>query len=429
MVVRTDLLNAYRAGIDAVNGANAVSRWLAANPLTGPVAMVALGKAAPAMAEGAMATLGPAVKRGLVVCPEGHANMPARADIEVLESAHPVPDRRSVAAGEALVDFVAGLGAGERLLVLLSGGTSSLVELPVAGVDIDALASLNQRLLADGYDIETINAARKSLSRIKGGRLASWLDGRPATVLAISDVPGNALHVIGSGLLHPDPAPRSLPAALESRLQALRGSAANPPPRPGAAALSGVEAHVVADNATALRAATGSLSAAGYRVISPGPFLTGDVSALGPRLAQAMATSPPDIDVLAWGGEPTVRLPASPGRGGRMHALAAEMALALMDCPNWALVAAGTDGLDGNSGHAGALLDADMARALGPAVLRRALRDADTAACLESAGAVIDTGPTGTNVMDLVLATAIASRRASGDHTSHAVTGGHRALP
>lgn len=407
MGVRTDLLNAYRAGIDAVNGANAVSRWLVANPLTGPVAMVALGKAASAMAEGAMATLGPAVKRGLVVCPEGYADMPASPDIEVLESAHPVPDRRSVVAGEALVDFVAGLGAGERLLVLLSGGTSSLVELPVAGVDIDALASLNQRLLADGYDIETINAARKSLSRIKGGRLGAWLDGRPATVLAISDVPGNALHVIGSGLLHPDPAARSLPAALESTLQAIRGRAANPLPE--AAALAGIEAHVVADNAAALQAAAGSLSAAGYRVNCPGPFLTGDVSALGPHLAQAMATSPADTDILAWGGEPTVRLPASPGRGGRMHALAAEMALALMDYPEWALLAAGTDGLDGNSGHAGALLDADTARALGPAVLRRALREADTAACLASAGASIDTGPTGTNVMDLVLATAIAS--------------------
>ncbi|MBA1149376.1 DUF4147 domain-containing protein, partial [Ectothiorhodospiraceae bacterium WFHF3C12] len=323
MALTDDLLAAYRAALRAVDGAVAVDRALRCRPVPGEaIAILAVGKAAAAMSRGALGVLGERVSRGLVVCPRGYAGDLDAENIRVLESSHPVPDASSVVAGEAATAFMAALRPGEHLLVLISGGTSSLLELPVAGVSVEALSALNGQLLAEGYDIATMNGVRKALSRIKGGRLGRWLDGRPATLLAISDVPGNALHVIGSGPLHPDPEPGRLPPELARRVRDLAGGRPNPAPKPNDPCLAGVESHVVADNDTALTAAARQLREAGYRVDCPGPFLTGEVGDVAGHLAGVLTGPSAGDAVLVWGGEPTVQLPDRPGRGGRMHALA-----------------------------------------------------------------------------------------------------------
>lgn len=409
MSVRADLLAAYRAGIAAVDGRRAVAEHLKARPLSaGAVSVVALGKAAAGMLQGALEVLGPRTERALVVTREGYgAGLPTDPRIRLMESAHPLPDERSIAAGRALVEFIGGLPRDRQLLVLISGGASSLVELPVAGLDAGGLAAINRRLLAEGHDIGTINSVRKALSRIKGGRLARWISPRPTRVLAISDVPGNDPATIGSGLLAADGGARTVPESLRPLL-APYAALAEPAPTPGDPVLARIETDIVADNACARRAAADCLQQRGYAVECSNVFLDGDVETVADTVVRRLGPGA-DGRAVVWGGEPTVRLPENPGRGGRMQALAATVAWRLRGVGGWALCAAGTDGADGATEHAGAMVDGGTARRAHPHALDACCAEADTAACLEQAGDVVDTGPTGTNVMDLVIGYAPSS--------------------
>ncbi|HEY5718889.1 MAG TPA: glycerate-2-kinase family protein, partial [Gammaproteobacteria bacterium] len=204
---RADLLALYRAALDAVDGRRAVRRHLAAQPPPGgPLHLVAVGKAATSMTLGALDALGPRVVSGLVICKAGGGDPALSADprLRYLDSDHPVPGARSLAAGQALVGYLDAAPDDARFLCLGSGGASSLVELLPAGCDLAWLQRLTDWLLAGGYDIGTMNRVRKAFSRIKGGRLRQWLRGRPALNLLISDVPGDDPAVVGSGLLVPD---------------------------------------------------------------------------------------------------------------------------------------------------------------------------------------------------------------------------------
>jgi len=409
MSVRTDLLDAYRAGVAAVDGRRAVAEHLAGRPLeASAVSVVALGKAAAGMLQGALDALGPRLERALAVTRVGYAGeIPSDHRIQLLESAHPLPDGRSIDAGWAVLRFLEAMPPRQPLLVLISGGTSSLVEVPVPGVDAETLAEVNRRLLAEGYDIATINSVRKALSRIKGGRLARWTRGRPTRVLAISDVPDNDPATIGSGLLSPDTGRRPLPAGLRPLLTRFE-AAIEPAPAPGDPVFVRIETVIVADNARARQAAADCLRGRGYEVELPEVFLDGDVELAAQAVAQRLGGLS-DGKAVIWGGEPTVRLPEHPGRGGRMQALAAGVAWRLRAVDGWALCAAGTDGSDGSTEHAGALVDGGTAQRAKPHALDACCAAADAARCLEQAGDVVDTGPTGTNVMDLVIGRAAAA--------------------
>jgi hydroxypyruvate reductase len=243
------------------------------------------------------------------------------------------------------------------------------------------------------------------LSRIKGGRLAALLEPRPVLCLAISDVPGDDPRVIGSGPLVAD---NSLQAALDTAslppvvAEALRYS----PPAPVAddACFNNVELAIIARLDDAKRAAAEAARGLGYRVRLHPTFIDGDAPAAGARLAHALLAAPAG-EVQVWGGETTLVLPPHPGRGGRNQSLALSAARVLAGRENVWFLSVGTDGSDGPTPDAGALVDGGtIARGeIDGLNASQALAAADAGAFLESSGDLVQTGPTGTNVMDLML--------------------------
>jgi glycerate 2-kinase len=328
------------------------------------------------MALGAFDALGRSLERMLVITKSGAlpAELLALPGVEAYESAHPLPDARSLAAGRRLLDWVQRLPAAVAPLFLISGGASSLVEVLAPGVSLAELEALSARALAAGVPIGELNAQRARLSSLKGGRLAGHLAGRRARALFISDVPHDDPAVIGSGLLGPA-------AEGEDR----------------------IERQIIA---SVDRAMEGVVTAALQRGLSaeraPERF-AGEAVRLAARFTHELLIG--NSQVRVWGGESTVHLPAHPGRGGRNQHLALAAARYLADYPELALLAAGSDGADGPTEAAGGLVDAATCARLARSGLDAAecLRRADSGTALAAAGALVHTGPTGTNVADLVI--------------------------
>lgn len=382
------LLELLHAGLERVDGRRCVREALLAMPPVphdAPVWAAAVGKAACSMALGAADALGPSLERMLVITKGGHltAELLSLPGVETHESAHPVPDERSLAAGQRLLDWVGHLPPAVSPLFLVSGGASSLVEVLEAGVSVAELEQLSARGLAEGIPIGELNARRARVSRIKGGRLAALLAGRAARALFISDVPDDDPAVIGSGLLGPPPAGRDL-----------------------------IERRVVASVAGAME---GVATAALQRDLTvewvPQRF-AGEATRLAARFTHELLIG--NAQVRVWGGESTVNLPAAPGRGGRNQHLALAAARLLPDYPELMLLAAGTDGTDGPTEEAGGLVDAETCARLTLAGLdpNECLSRADAGTALAAAGALVRTGPTGTNVADLVIGLKLPSGRA-----------------
>jgi hydroxypyruvate reductase len=398
---RNQLLQCYQLALNAVSGEEAVARFLHQHPIAERHSLIAIGKAAAAMAKGAERAAGEQLRCGLVITKHGHGN-PAldREKYRQLESSHPIPDESSLQAGDALLDFLAQLPEGEPLLFLLSGGASALAEVLPAGVTAQQLAELNGWLLATGLSIGEMNAIRKRLSGIKGGRLIPYLKGRPCLQLLISDVPGDALAVIGSGPLIADGAPPVSETLLPEWLHQLLSKEATAAP----ALPANITSHIIASNERAREAVEAAVRQLGVSVFEhPGHF-QGDAVVLGAQFCDELLTRPAGI--YLWGGESSVVLPKHPGRGGRNQQLALAAARRLAGQGNLLLLAAGTDGSDGPTEDAGALVDGGTMQrgeweGLNPL---EALESADAGSFLEASGDLIQTGPTGTNVMDLVIA-------------------------
>lgn len=376
---RALLLDWFGAALRAVDARERVRSALAEPACglpadAGRVVVLAVGKAAARMALGAFDALGPRIARALVITTAGHVDdaLRAQARVAVLESAHPVPDARSLAAGARLLEAVSSLAPGELPLLLLSGGASSLVEVPRDGVTLAQIVALNHELLASGAAIGAVNARRRELSAIKGGALVARLQGRAGLALYLSDVPGDDPAVIGSGLAGPAPGDR-------------------------------LRRHVVASIDDAVEAVRAAAAAAGLRVRAARERFAGDAAALGAQFATQLAT--PEVDVIVQGGESTVRLPPAPGRGGRNQQLALAAARVLRGEAGLALLAAGTDGIDGPTDDAGAIVDGDSWQRILDAGLDGdvALARADAGTALEAAGELLHTGATGTNAGDLVI--------------------------
>ena len=399
------LLEVFAAALRAVQGRAVVGQALATRPLHGgSVWICAIGKAAQSMALGACDALGPRVVGGLLITKPGHLDhtAPAALGIESLLGGHPVPDAGSLAAGRRLICALGALPPQTEVLFLISGGASSLVDVPIAGLDLADLRRMNQWLLGSGLPIDAVNRVRKSVSRIKGGGLLGALGDRPARVLAISDVPGDDPGVIGSGLLVPEVglaegvAGLDLPTWLSAWVE--RGLAER-----GPLPTRGPQIELVATLETAKFAAAEAGRRAGLAVRVDSQPVEGDAALAGRRLARALLAGPPGL--LIAGGETTLRLPDAPGRGGRNQHLALAAAIELAGQADAALLSAGTDGTDGPTDDAGALIDGATLERIQDAGLDAAdgLHRADSGTLLEASGDLIRTGPTGTNVMDLIL--------------------------
>lgn len=366
-----------QSGLQAVDGRRCVSHALrTAAPWDTPVWVAAIGKAAFAMAAGAHEALGPAIERTLIITRDAQpAGLPAPAlPCEVLYGAHPLPMDSSLHAGARLLSWVDELPQHVQPLFLISGGASSLVEVLVPGATLAELQELNRAALGQGIAIGEFNARRVRISRIKGGQLAQRLHGRAGRALFISDVPEDDVAVIGSGLM---------------------GPAAAGPDR--------IERRVVASVDTAVAAVAAHGRQLGLTVHAPLRRFDDSAARLAARCAHELSLTPAQLCV--WGGESTIVLPADAGRGGRNQHLALAAARLIAGHADLMLLAVGTDGSDGVTDDAGALVDAETCSRLTLAQLDAdtCLRRADAATALAASGDLVHTGPTGTNVGDLVI--------------------------
>jgi glycerate 2-kinase len=365
-----------QTGLHAVEGRRCVSQALRASaPLAGPVWVAAIGKAALAMAAGAHEALGACVERTLIITRDAvPPGLPVTAAAEVLYGAHPLPDQSSLDAGARLLAWVDELPPAVQPLFLISGGASSLVEVLGAGVTLAQLQDLNRAALAQGLAIGEFNARRIRISRIKGGQLAQRLKGRAGRALFISDVPGDDVAVIGSGIMGPPPA-----------------------------GPDHIQRCVVASVDAAVAAVAARGRELGLVVHAPVRRFADSAARLAARFAHELSLTPAQLCV--WGGESTLALPERPGRGGRNQHLALAAARLIAGHPELMLLAVGTDGSDGVTDDAGALVDAESCSRLTLAQLDAdvCLRAADSATALSASGDLVHTGPTGTNVGDLVI--------------------------
>ncbi|WP_372885300.1 glycerate kinase [Shimia sp.] len=358
-------------GVRAVRGAEAVSKAIRRQQIAAPDRIIAVGKAASAMLEGAQAVYGTAIP-ALVVTKYGHATpLPAaqRDRVRVIEAAHPVPDENTLVAGVEILKEVQHMAPQSHLLMLVSGGASSLAELPEPGLSLAALQHENARLLGDGLDIHAMNARRRELSQIKGGKLLGHFAGARVTTLAISDVEGDSLSVIGSGI---GQAPDNHRFSFDP--------------------------HIVASNRIARTACAARARTLGLAVRGNEETLYADVHELAARLGPELRAAPAGLYI--WGGEPTIQLPPDPGQGGRNQALALALAREISGLYGLTVLVAGSDGTDGPTDAAGGVVNG----ATWTDEAARFQRQADSGRFLDARSALFRSGPTGTNVMDLVVA-------------------------
>jgi glycerate 2-kinase len=372
MSARHTLLALLDAALRAVDGRAAVAAALPRDARLSPV--FAIGKAASSMALGARDVLGAC--ETLVITKDGHVSPELRdaPGVTVLESAHPLPDARSLAAGEKLAHRLQALPDGACPLFLVSGGSSSLVEALQPGVSLEDLRALNELGLAAGWDIAQLNARRARLSRLKGGGVARLLGTRRARALFISDVPADDVDVIGSGLLGRH-----------------HGQ------------FDGIERQVVANVERAVQAVIDAGAARGLALEAGARRFDGDAAGVATHFLDRLRATA--ADGVVWGGESTVRLGARHGRGGRNTHLALAVARLLRPGEPLTVLAAGTDGTDGPTEDAGAIVDSrTVERAeIGGCDVQRAFADFDSGTALEAAGDLVHTGPTGTNVGDILI--------------------------
>jgi len=392
-------------------------------PLRHGVVVIGAGKGAAGLAAGVEDVLGALVVGGVVIVPLGYER--ALTHIDVAFGNHPVPGRESHAATRRLLATLVRYPRA-AVLVVVTGGASSLLVAPADGLTLADERRVGAWLLTSGVDIGGINVVRKHCSAVSGGRLAARLVGRPAAALVISDVPHDDLTAIGSGPTVGDPSTyaealaivagarttRSFPRRVRRHLERGAAGVCAETPKPGTRPARACPTLLVARNATARAAATVWARRAGIRriVTLRRPLVGSPVAAartLAARIRACQDAGRGDFPVLiVAGGETTVRVTVDAGRGGRNQELAAAVAAELAGRPGWALLAAGTDGIDGPTDAAGAFADGTTAvrairsgRALASALARH-----DVYPCLAALGDLFTPGPTGTNVADLTLA-------------------------
>jgi glycerate 2-kinase len=426
------LLSLYQAAIQGADPAEATA--LAVDALKIPrerrVMIFAIGKAAESMAAAAVDALLKSLHSivgGVMVTPDG-ARSPYPTIVSV-KGDHPIPGAASFAAAEKIAEVARGRVATDVVVVLVSGGASSLVAAPLQGQLPDDLVKLYQLLLSSGLDIAAMNTVRKRFSRWGGGRLAQALAPAAVHCLAVSDVPGDDLAVIGSGPCAPDPstakdvlsilekhklAARVAPVYLEYLKNVTRGVTGETP-KARHPAFAHVTSRVVASNRSALERAASAAASLGFRVEIVEDQLIGAAADAGDAVARRLLSASTTRDgagkCILWGGETTVTTGAtsSMSGGGRCQELALAVARVLGEAGERAsrirLLAAGTDGRDGITEAAGAVVDCRTwaSIAASGADPADALQKHESNRALAAANALVPRRRTGTNVMDVAI--------------------------
>ena len=432
MVTISDALAIYRAGcraahpevfmpgfLQAVRDGFRMGNQFYAKANFRHIYVAAVGKAAAAMALEVQHSIGHMVDEGLVITKEEHG-LPG-LHWRLLEAGHPVPDERSVRAAEELRLLAAKAGAGDLFILLLSGGASALVADLPHPLKLEDIQKVSSLLLANGVTIRSMNSVRKHLSTLKGGQLARVLYPARVECLIISDVPGDDLSVIGSGIVFPDPTSfieavgviqnqgisGDMPArVLDYLMKGIRGEIPETP-KPGDSIFAETRHHLLASNSIALDAAARKARELGYEVVIYEHGLSGEAREMAGQFLKDVYASPVQKPTCYLaGGETTVTIRGL-GKGGRNQEFAlAAFAWLRGEGGDWpVLLSAGTDGTDGPTDAAGAFIDATT-RSRAENLLRDAddyLRNNDAYHFFEAIDGLLVTGPTQTNVMDLVV--------------------------
>jgi hydroxypyruvate reductase len=410
-----DLLNRlFRQAIAAAHPSVCLPPHLPPAPRGGRLIVLAAGKAAGSMAEVAEGVYaGIDALTGVAVARRGYGRPLKR--MAMIEAGHPIPDAAGIEGAERALKLAEGAVANDLVLVLLSGGASANWIAPVAGVSLADKQALTRALLRSGANIGEINAVRKHLSRIKGGRLARAVHPASVLTLAISDVPGDDPAVIGSGPTVPDPTTLADARAIVARYKidvpdAVTCALADPgneSPKPGDPAFASSAFKLIARPADAFRAAEQAVRAAGFEPVMLGDRIEGEARTVASdHAARALELQRQGRrSVLLSGGELTVTMRGK-GRGGPNQEYALALAVALKGASGIAALAGDTDGTDGGAGSAedpaGAIIDeTTLQRAhllgLDPAHF---LDDNDSTGFFARLGDLVETGPTYTNVND-----------------------------
>ncbi|MFP4270728.1 MAG: glycerate kinase [Alphaproteobacteria bacterium] len=409
---RALLRRLFDAAVAAADPARIVPAHLPKRP-KGRTVVVGAGKASAAMARAFDAAWdGPL--DGLVVTRYGHGVRCAR--IEIVEAAHPTPDRAGFDAARRIVERVSALGEDDLVVALISGGGSALLTVPAPGLTLEDKQAVNRALLRSGADIREMNTVRRHLSGVKGGRLAATAHPARVVSLLISDVPGDDPSAVASGPTVADPSTLAdareivrryaldLPEAARRALE----DPANETPKPGDPALARAETRLVATPKASLDAAAAAARAEGLTPLVLGDAIEGEAREVGTALAgiaryAARVGEPVAAPaVILSGGETTVTVTGEGGRGGRNTEFLLGLALALDGATGIAAVAADTDGIDGAEDNAGAFVLPDTLARMRAAGLDPAARLAanDAYSAFAAVDDLLVTGPTLTNVND-----------------------------
>jgi len=421
--MQKDLREIMDSALAAADPGGAVRRFLVADSghvtvgeetfEPGRVFVLAVGKAAGAMADAVGEVLGDGMSRGLCITKTGHEA--ASEPFETLYAAHPEPDEGGVEAARQVERLLGGLREGDLLLALVSGGASALLADAAPDVGLADLKALTGALLRSGAEIGEINAVRKHVSTLKGGNLVRRAAPARVAALLLSDVVGDDPSSIGSGPTAPDP------TTLADVRRILNRYDVEPPPsvaehlskgvetpKPGDPLFEGVTNAVVGGGRLTAAAAVEGAEKLGYAPMLLSTYLTGDArnvaglhaAVVREVLASGNPLAPPCA--IVTGGEATVVVRGN-GTGGPNGEFSLSMALDLEGVKGWAALAVDTDGNDGPTDAAGGLVTGETAARIreGGTDPQAALDDNDAYRALEASGALLKTGPTGTNVNDL----------------------------
>jgi glycerate 2-kinase len=384
--------------------------------------VVGAGKAGAPMAQAVEGVLGDAITGGLVVVKRDHAAPTQR--IELVEASHPIPDQAGFDAGRRLLALAGGAGPDDLVIALLSGGGSALLEAPAADLTLADFQDLTNALLACGATINELNCLRKHCSAVKGGQLARAVAPATLVTLVLSDVVGSPLDVIASGPTVPDTSTwqdawaivekynlvETLPVSIIARLRGGLAGEIPDTPKPSDPVFANAYTLVIGDNLVAAQAACVKAAELGFNPLLLTSYLEGEASIVA-RFAVALAKEVQASGhplaapaCLILGGETTVTLGPNPGRGGRNQELALAAALLLPGAAGSTIVSLATDGTDGPTDSAGGIADGttvQRGRALGLDAADY-LRRHDAYPFLKATNDLLITGPTQTNVNDLI---------------------------
>lgn len=410
------------AVLEASDPAQALARaWPSEMNDGRPTVLMAIGKASLEMANVAVQRLGRSLVRAVITAvPERMHKHRLGGRVEVMPADHPWPTDRNIEAASRVAELAREVTPDQRVVLLISGGGSAHLTLPAGDVTLDDLRAITKALQRAGAPIQELNAVRKHIEQLKGGRLAALLAASDIRAFILSDVIGDRLDAIASGPVAPDPTTygdalevlsrygiASVALRVTKHLERGAAGVVNETLKPGDPRLARVMSTIIASNSTAVTAAAEHAERLGFHVVNVEMGVEGDAADAGRRLASLLRTLVRESSrpaCVVFGGEPTVRVIDSgadaPAVGGPSQELALAAAVDLEGEPRAALLAFSTDGIDGPTDAAGAIVTGltvahDPAAGLDAAAF---LARHDSYTLLDRVGALTRTGPTGTNV-------------------------------